>query len=321
MKYFDLDRDSKYIIPEGYYQEILDLDITYDYNLLLEENLINKECKWIIELCKFIYIFKFATLNQIKQYMNLSENDFEYEDINFLIEKNVLKRCVLKNMNSIKHENIRESHILYCSGKNLVEIIRNYSPIDSRKWMIRDIAKSAEKILKNVMALDFYINLVQSYGFENVINITLNPCQRYMVLESVNIELEFTIKHNKRKECFIVDIVRDNDLNTSFLKKILKFERYLSNDACKRSSHGLDKKPKIIFICEDKNMIETIAKRLRGSSLHINTTVLYTYDEILSLQFLSGRCAFKANSYNNSDLYNICIMDELQSESLGELNA
>ncbi|MBC5995429.1 hypothetical protein EAI30_06840 [Romboutsia ilealis] len=321
MKYFNLDTDRRYKISEGYYQEILDLDISYDYNLLLEEELINKDCKWIIELCKFIYGFKFATLNQIKQYMDLSGNEFEESDINFLIEKNILKRCVLKSENSIEDDSIKEENILYCSSRNLVEILRNYSAIDSRKWMVRDIAKSPERILKNILSLDFYINLVQSYGFENVINVTLNPCQRYMVLESVNIELEFTIKYGDRKECFIVDIVRESDLKTSFLKKILKFERYLSNDACKRSSHGLDKKPKLIFICEDREMLEVVARRLRISSLHINTTVLYTYDEVLSMQFLNGKAAFKGNSYNSKELYNISLMDSFIQESIGELNA
>ena len=127
MKYFNLDTDRRYKISEGHYQEILDLDISYDYNLLLEEELINKDCKWIIELCKFIYGFKFATLNQIKQYMDLSGNEFEESDINFLIEKNILKRCVLKSENSIEDDSIKEENILYCSSRNLVEILRNYS--------------------------------------------------------------------------------------------------------------------------------------------------------------------------------------------------
>ncbi|WP_195251484.1 hypothetical protein [Romboutsia sp. 1001713B170207_170306_H8] len=321
MRYFNLESDEKYIIPVDYYQEILDIDINYDYNELLKEHLINKDCKWIIELCKFIYGFKFATLNQIKQYMDLAEVDFDQDNIHFLIEKNVLKRCVLKNMNCIGNDEIKEENILYCSGKNLVEILRNFSAIDSRKWMIRDISKSAERILKNVMALDFYINLVQSYGIENITNIVLNPSQRYMVLESVNIELEFTLTNNEKEECFIVDIVRKSDLKASFLKKILKFERYLSNDACKRSTHGIDKKPKIIFICEDKEMLNIVSKRLRVSSLHMNTTVLYTYDEILNLQFLSSKNAFKRNGYNSEELYSTGIMEDIKHESLGELNA
>ncbi|SCH43109.1 Uncharacterised protein [uncultured Clostridium sp.] len=171
------------------------------------------------------------------------------------------------------------------------------------------------------MALDFYINLVQSYGIENITNIVLNPSQRYMVLESVNIELEFTLTNNEKEECFIVDIVRKSDLKASFLKKILKFERYLSNDACKRSTHGIDKKPKIIFICEDKEMLNIVSKRLRVSSLHMNTTVLYTYDEILNLQFLSSKNAFKRNGYNSEELYSTGIMEDIKHESLGELNA
>lgn len=321
MKYFNLESDKKYIISSDYYQEILDIDITYDYNDLLEEYLINKNCNWIIELCKFIYGFKFATLNQIKQYMELAEIDFDENNINFLIEKNILKRCVLKNMNYIDDEEIKEENILYCSGKNLIEILRNYSAIDSRKWMIRDISKSAERILKNVMALDFYINLVQSYGIENITNIVLNPSQRYMVLENVNIELEFTLKNDEKEDCFIVEIVRKSDLNTSFLKKILKFERYLSNDACKRSTHGIDTKPKIIFICEDKDMLNIVSKRLRVSSLHMNTTVLYTYDEVLNLQLLSCKNAFKTSNYNSEEVYSIGIMEDIKHESIGELHA
>ncbi|MGL5329450.1 MAG: hypothetical protein ACRDD7_09280, partial [Peptostreptococcaceae bacterium] len=120
---------------------------------------------------------------------------------------------------------------------------------------------------------------------------------------------------------FIVDIIRDEDIKTSFLKKILKFERYLSNDACKRSSHGLDKKPKLILICEDKSMVDVVSKRLKVSSLHLNTTVLYTYDEILNMQFLSGKNAFKTNVASKKELVNKSLIDNIKSDILGGLYA
>lgn len=321
MKYFDFSTGEKYVINDDYYQEILDIEIKYDYNDLLESKIINKDSKWIIELCKFVYSFKFVTLNQIKQYMSLSNNEFDCNSIEMLIDKNILKRCVLKKNSFSSNYDFNENNIFYCSGKNLVEILRNYTSIDTRKWMIRDVAKSACKILKNIMAVDFYINLVQSYGYDNIINVRINPCQRYMVLENVNIEMEFTIINNYKKECFIVEIIRNEDIKTSFLRKVLKFERYLSNDACKKSSHGIDKKPKLIFICEDKKMLDNVAKRLRTSSLHVNTTVLYTYDEILNIQFLNGKNAFKATLGDKKELKSIALLDEYKKESIGGLYA
>ena len=105
--------------------------------------------------------------------------------------------------------------------------------------------------------------------------------------------MEWTIDDNI-KQNFILLIIKDEDLKEGFNKKIFKLEHFVSEKGKWRYDYiDVNKKPKVILVCEYEDSMKRIAKKLRASSLNKDTLMIYTYDKLLKENLLTSPTTLK----------------------------
>ena len=165
--------------------------------------------------------------------------------------------------------------------------------IEVPRWEFRNISKSAEKVIKSLQVVDIYINMMESFKGFNIINESVGPNQRRALGDKLDIDFEWSIGGNINQN-FLVLIIRDEDLKEGFNRKILKLEHFLSEKGKWRYDYiDIQRRPKVIFVCENEESVKIISRKLRGSSLNKHTLLLYTHDILLKENLLTDSKTLK----------------------------
>ena len=274
--YFNISDIKTYNIDESYKQCFSNIKNSVEYSLAIDYMLERFDKNIVKEICLFLYKFKFATKKQIINVISKKYNisiDFNFQE---LVDFDFFKDFILvKGFVDEEYER-NEENTIYAIGPNGVNLLIEYFNIEVPRWEFRNISRSAEKVIKSLQVVDIYINMMESFKGFNIINESVGPNQRRALGDKLDIDFEWSIGGNINQN-FLVLIIRDKDLKEGFNRKILKLEHFLSEKGKWRYDYiDIQRRPKVIFVCENEESVKIISRKLRGSSLNKHTLLLYT---------------------------------------------
>ena len=291
--YFNISDIKTYNIDESYKQCFSNIKNSVEYSLAIDYMLERFDKNIVKEICLFLYKFKFATKKQIITIIGKKYNisiDFNFQE---LVDFDFFKDFILvKGFVDEEYER-NEENTIYAIGPNGVNLLIEYFNIQVPRWEFRNISKSAEKVIKSLQVVDIYINMMESFKGFNIINESVGPNQRRALGDKLDIDFEWSIAGNINQN-FLVLIIRDKDLKEGFNRKILKLEHFLSEKGKWRYDYiDIQRRPKVIFVCENEESVKIISRKLRGSSLNKHTLLLYTHDILLKENLLTDSKTLK----------------------------
>ena len=291
--YFNISDIKTYNIDESYKQCFSNIKNSVEYSLAIDYMLERFDKNIVKEICLFLYKFKFATKKQIIDIINKKYNisiDFNFQE---LVDFDFFKDFILvKGFVDEEYER-NEENTIYAIGPNGINLLIEYFNIEIPRWEFRNISRSADKVIKSLQVVDIYINMMESFKDFNIINESVGPNQRRALGDKLDIDFEWSIGGNINQN-FLVLIIRDEDLKEGFNKKIFKLEHFVSEKGKWRYDYiDVNKKPKVILVCESEDSVKRIARKLRGSSLNKDTLTMYTHDKLLKENLLTSEVTLK----------------------------
>ncbi|MGL6105218.1 hypothetical protein [Romboutsia sp.] len=244
--------------------------LTYIYN----EN----SSELVERLCKFMYKFKFSTYKQIEEYIELCGYNKRLIDIPQLISNGILSQFVLSPNNLVE---CTKEEVFFSIGPNGGLFLKKFLKKNVSRWLIKDISLSPIKVIARLDIVDFYLNLIKSYGFDRVNNVSINP-MRSIYKDAIGIDLEFELQGEDSSQIFITQQVSRYNINTSFPKTMVKIEKLLKSSKIGEvfdESKGI---PRIILICENEEILNYALKKMEVSELNkISKLMFISVDYII----------------------------------------
>lgn len=233
-----------------------------------------------LEIVKFLFKFKFATLEQIYSYLKQThwltqkrvvENDEVTEtsinSIKARLDKLVQNRILNKFMLSkIEEDRIQQDALcIYCLDLGGKFLLTNYSNEDTTDWYITVNLKASELISKDLFTTQFYLKLLETCGdkisyFETSL---LRKCDKTNIIPT----FEFALNYNGAIKYFIGEVSREFDIPVQFNKKIAKLEMLLETNAWKKYYFDSDVKPVLLAFSENDIMANDIAKIISTTTI------------------------------------------------------
>lgn len=300
-----------YKIDENYKQCFFNVKNNTKYSIAFNYMIKNFDKTIVKEICLFLYKFKFATKKQIIDIMSKKYNIDNNFDFNQLVKFDFFKDFILVDGFVDDEYEKKEENTIYTIGPNGVNLLIEYFNIQIPKWEFRYISKSADKVIKSLLVVDIYINMIKSVKDFDIINESTGPSERRALGDKFNIDFECSINANI-KENFLFFIIRDKDLKEGFNRRILKLENFLSDNGKWRYDYmDTTIRPTVIFVCENEESIKLISKKLRGSSLNKHTLLLYTHDLLLKENLLTDSKTLKRFIKENKNLKEYAILGDI----------
>lgn len=205
-----------------------------------------------LEIAKFLFRLRFATLNQIHRYLNCSVNKSNLKNrLDKLVQYRVINKFTLTSLDGTQEESLG----LYCLDLGGRDLLANYSTELIEDWNTSVNMKSPELVGENLLATELYIRLRETCG-ERLSSFHLYPSFRCGD-KTVIPHFKFTITKDGRRLNFIGDVVRDYHFPDTFASKAEKIESILNTNAWKKYYREEDAAPVLlIFANEEKNVVE-----------------------------------------------------------------
>lgn len=227
--------------------------------------------KLIEDLCGFMYEFKFATYNQIEEYIEMCGYSKRTIDISQLVVNGILSQFVLGINNLV--ECTREE-IFYSIGPNGGLYLKKFLKKDVSRWLIKDISLSPVKVIARLDIVDFYLNIIKSYGFNRIGKLKVNP-MKSIYKDAIGIDLEFELQGNNSSQMFITQQVSRYNINTTFPKTMVKIEKLLKSTKLPEFYDVSQGMPKIILICENEEILSYAMNKMEASELNKLSKLLF----------------------------------------------
>ena len=200
-----------------------------------------------LEIAKFLFKFRFATVEQIYTYLkaincltqkkaNEGEEVTEtsINSIKSRLDKLVQNRILNKFMLSIVEEDRinQEALCIYCLDLGGKFLLTNYTNEDTTDWYVTTNLKASEIISKDLFTTQFYLRLLETCGGKIVYFETtpLRKCDKVNIVPT----FEFSIKSNGEVKYFIGEVAREFDVPVHFRKKAEKLERLMETNAWRK---------------------------------------------------------------------------------------
>lgn len=202
-----------------------------------------------LEIVKFLFKFKFATLNQIRTYLNNSISEIGLRTrLEKLIQYRVLNKFMLSDDSEEATHILSDSLLIFCLDIGGKYLLTNYSSLDTAEWSYIVNMKSSENISEDLNTLNFYLRII-------------NTCPNKLVFFNTNPELrngrkviipsfEFCLNIENSKKYFVGKIVKNCDLANEFRQTAIKLENILNTNAWKKY-YSSDSPPNLFIVAED----------------------------------------------------------------------
>lgn len=244
-----------------------------------------------LEISKFLFKFKFATLEQIYEHLRninmLTQKPASDEEpvetaitsIKSRLDKLVKNRILNKFMlGRVEETNILpDALVIYCLDLGGKYLLTNYSNEDTSDWFVTINYKASNLISKDIFTTQFYLRLVATCG-ERLKYFEVNPlrkCDKSNIIPS----FEFCIEYLDKPRYFICEVIREFDIPMYFSKKIEKLERLVETNAWKKYCHDSDAPP-VIFLFTENDMSANDVARIVSNSTAIGRYRLSTDERI-----------------------------------------
>lgn len=233
-----------------------------------------------LEILKFLFKFRSATLYQIIRYLGEGTSE---TGIRSRLEKLIQYRVVNKFMLSETGEGTIQGDalVIYCLDIGGKYILKNYSSEDTIDWSIADNMKTSGNVSRELITTDFYLRVLKECP-EKII--FFNPFPELRNGRSAVIpSFEMCLKVEDSEKYFIGEIVRNYDLPENYRQKSIKLEKILITNAWKK--YYLDtEKPPVLFLFVDT--VESAIKvgNITNSVTRIDAYRLSTVEDMLNLK-------------------------------------
>ena len=235
-----------------------------------------------LEIAKLLFNFRFSTLEQIYEYLKykgiltqkiIKEDDEVKEtsitSIKARLDKLVQNRILNKfSLSLVELDRIEgDALIIYCLDLGGKYLLTNYSNEDTSDWFVSVNKKSSNLISKDILSVQFYINLMKTCG-DKVKYFEVNPvrkCDKSNIIPS----FEFCMNLNGKTKYMICEVVREFDLPIHFSKKIEKIERLLKTNAWRKYYFDTDEPP-ILFVFAENDLLALDVSRIISNTTEID---------------------------------------------------
>lgn len=236
-----------------------------------------------LEISKFLFNVRFATLEQIHRYL---QDDSSINGLRTRLDKLVNNRVVNKFMiGLIEEEAIHEDAlIIYCLDIGGRYLIENFTSEDATDWYFMTNMKSPELIAKDLNTTDFYLN-VRDTCKSSLLFFNSSPELRVFKRNLVP-NFEFCLQNGIQRIYFVGEVVRDLDLPNKFVKKIEKYEELLTTNTWKKYYSDGSSEPILLLIVENDEMALEASKIL--SEREIKNFRLTTDERMYKVLYESG---------------------------------
>lgn len=206
----------------------------FDYRKVKESILVKKKQRndisdRDIEVAKFLFKVRFATLNQIHRYLggNINKSNLK-KRIEKLVAYRVLNQFTLVSPDETREEKIK----IFCLDLGGRHLLAKFSTLSTEDWNSTVNMCAAELVGENLLCTEYYLRLLETCP-EKVTNFELYPEFR---CGDINIRPHFkcTLTVNDKKINFIGDVNRDYSFPDEFEKRARKYESLLTTNAWKK---------------------------------------------------------------------------------------
>jgi len=227
-----------------------------------------------LEIAKFLFKFRFATLEQIYSYLevlnrNKNEEMSSINNINNRLNKLVNYRILNKFMltEDLTADKIApEALEIFCLDLGGRYLLANYSNEDTSDWYTTENMKASEIINKNLAVTNFYLSLIKTIP-DKVVFFTLEPKMnigKQVIIPS----FDMCLKIGGNNSYFIGEIVRTYDFPIHFRDKAFKLESLMQSNAWKKYYYDAPTPP-VLFLFADSDMTALESSQLMTEATEI----------------------------------------------------
>lgn len=274
------------IIPEGL-KQIFQNKFT---NNIAKNELIRMRNEGIItdrdlKIAKFLFKFKFATLNQIQRYLksNVSEIGLKTR-LEKLIQYRIINKFILSDDEDTHVQ--ADGLVIYCLDIGGKYILTNYSTEDTCDWSVANNMKTSENISKDLITLEFYLKVLENCP-NKLVFFNANPELRNGRMTVIP-SFEMCLNIDGEKRYFIGEIARAYDVPENYRQKAIKLEKIIITNAWRKYYIGTEKPP-ILFVFGDNDLSALDLGEITNSVTRIDTFRLSTFDRFANLEHLEDK--------------------------------
>lgn len=246
-----------------------------------------------LEIARFLFKFRFATLEQVLQYLNYHEAPDAQTSmpalknrLDKLIQYKVLNKFMLTSDATLE-KIAPDAMEIYCMDLGGRYLLAHYSNEDTTDWYTVINMKSSENVSRNLTITGFYLSLLNSAGV-NIEYFNVEPemrVQRKVVIPS----FEIAYNVNGIRTYFLGEVVKDYDFPVQFRDKAQKLSLLLESDAWKKYCMNALEAP-VLFLIADSDQLAGEVARFMSEATEI-TRFRLTTDERMQRN-LSDKGAF-----------------------------
>lgn len=254
-----------------------------------------------IDILSFLFEFNMASLEQIQLLFSDSDDINKIKGhLDRLVQYRLLNKFCLGDGEKQYND---KAYLIYCIDKGGADLLFHLKDgEDYTGFRIERIIQPALRIWKHIIAVDFYIRLLQSCP---------NKLQVYRVMPTIPFgklriipHFSIAINHNNNTKYFVGDIVFSSDVSAlatrseSFTEKAIQLETLVSTNLYKKC-FGVDNPPTLLIIAEDEETMGRVAQIISTTDIGKYTQYRITTPELLN-QPLGDRGVFY--SFKNEKL-------------------
>ncbi|WCF11756.1 hypothetical protein NDS46_30905 (plasmid) [Paenibacillus thiaminolyticus] len=237
-----------------------------------------------IKITKFLFQFKFATAEQIYNYLGEDASKVNLTNrLDKLVKYRVLNKFMLSEFEQDKIA--PDAFEIYCLDLGGRYLLSHYSNEDTSDWYSTINMKSSEIISKNLLTTDFYIRVMQTCP-EKISHFKPEPELR-VGKKNVTPSFEMCMKVNGQTKYFIGEVVREYDFPVYLREKAMKLESLITTNAWKKYYYDSDSSP-ILFILADSDLTALEASKLLTETTEIRNFRLTTDERIRKELYETG---------------------------------
>lgn len=237
-----------------------------------------------LEITKFLFKFRFATLNQIQKFLG---KETSINSLKSRLEKLVQYRILNKFMLGEEEEShlYPDAFMVYCLDLGGKYLLTNYSNEDTSDWYVITNMKASEIISKDLLATEFYLRIKETCE-DKLMYFNLNPELR-VARKNVIPSFEMCLKINGQNRYFIGEVTREYDFPLNFRQKAEKIENLLITNAWKKYYYDSDSEP-ILFIFAENDTIAKESAKVLSETTSIQSFRISTDERIQKVLYETG---------------------------------
>ena len=242
-----IDYKKPFVIPPGLKQKFSN-DFNYksvSQTVVVKMKGENQLTDRDLEITKFLFNVRFATLNQIYRYLNLESNKSNLKNrLDKLVKLRILNKFILTNEDG----SITEQLQIYCLDIGGRYLLASYSKLDTSDWYTSINLKASELVGENLLATEIYTRLMETCP-DKILNYKQYPefrCGSTVITPT----FKFSLKVENKTINFVGEITRDYDFPDNFREKAIKLNSLIKTNAWKKYYKEEDGEPILLVFAE-----------------------------------------------------------------------